>query len=246
MRWNEILVMQHPCEPVRLVVSLGHTRQQKRILSSYSMSTPLRDSRWFMFAIVLALWVSASAAFQVTMSTGDAYKPPVKSSVEKMYDRRYGETISSSRSSNPAARHQRRSSDDRRTSSAKAAHAGTLAMPQARSFEQRMRDMVLGTPATTTSHTVAPTTVGPIQERQQQRALPPNVLTIETLQDYKRVVGDEREKIVAVRFYATYCKVSVLPASGRQTVRPLYERVLRSVKVIFSLLSRYLSNSTGL
>ena len=196
--------MQHSCESsVQIDVLPLYIRKRRRIQSTFKMRSLLRDARWLTSAIMFLLWISTSAAFQVTMSTGDAYKPPVKSSVEKMYDRRYGESSSPSRSPNPAR--QRRSSDDRRTSSAKAAHAGTLSMPPARTFEQRMRDMVLGTPPATRIR-IAPT--GPIAQEQQQRALPRNVLTIETLQDYKRVVGDEREKIVAVRFYATYCKVS--------------------------------------
>ena len=198
--------MQHSCESsVQIDVLPLHIRKRRRIQSTFKMRF-LRDARWLMSAVMFTFWISTSAAFQVTMSTGDAYKPPVKSSVEKMYDRRYGESSSPRRSPNPAR--QRRSSDDRRPSSAKAAHAGTLSMPPARSFEQRMRDMVLGTPPAT-SIRIAPTVPAIAQEQQQQhRALPRNVLTIETLQDYKRVVGDEREKIVAVRFYATYCKVS--------------------------------------
>jgi len=74
---------------------------------------------------------------------------------------------------------------------------------QEKSFEQRMRDMVLG-PATTQRQQGSSTTTTAAQP--SRRNLPPNVQTVETLQDYKRVVGDEREKIVAVRFYANYCK----------------------------------------
>ena len=83
-----------------------------------------------------------------------------------------------------------------------------------------MRDMVLGSPAA----------VAPMQEQQgQQRSLPSNVQTIETLQDYKRVVGDEREKIVAVRFYATYCKVSDI---RRQRVTARCLRFLTESRVL--------------
>ena len=64
-------------------------------------------------------------------------------------------------------------------------------------FEQRMRELVLGSPKLD----APPLAPAPV------RHLPDNVQVIETLQDYKRVVGDEREKIVAVRFYASYCKV---------------------------------------
>ena len=33
-------------------------------------------------------------------------------------------------------------------------------------------------------------------------------VTLSTLEEYKKIVGDEKEKMVAVRFHATYCKVS--------------------------------------
>ena len=38
------------------------------------------------------------------------------------------------------------------------------------------------------------------------RHLPSNVVTVETLAEYKTVVGDETHKVVAVRFYAPWCK----------------------------------------
>ena len=37
---------------------------------------------------------------------------------------------------------------------------------------------------------------------------PSNVKVVRTLEDYKIAVGDERDKLVVVRFYATWCKVS--------------------------------------
>lgn len=62
-------------------------------------------------------------------------------------------------------------------------------------FERRMRNMVLGDE----------------KKRKKPRAaaanLPRNVQMITTLEDYKHVVGDEREKIVVARFYAPWCKV---------------------------------------
>jgi len=82
-------------------------------------------------------------------------------------------------------------------------------MPQPRSFEERMRDMVLGRPQSSSATSEQRRVVVQQPKQQQRRSfLPPNVQTIESLDEYKRVVGDEREKIVAVRFYATYCKVS--------------------------------------
>jgi len=34
----------------------------------------------------------------------------------------------------------------------------------------------------------------------------PNVMVIDTLEEYKTVVGDEKDRLVVVRFYATWCK----------------------------------------
>ena len=207
-----------PCTTAQLANHCSPQIRRRRTPASLTMTmTSVRDSRLLISCIVLSLlWMPTSTAFQVTMTTGSSYKPPVKSSVKKMYERRYGDAPSSSRSA--SSPQQQRSSSDRRT--AKSAHAGTLSMPQPRSFEQRMRDMVLGSPAA----------VAPMQEQQgQQRSLPSNVQTIETLQDYKRVVGDEREKIVAVRFYATYCKVSDI---RRQRVTARCLRFLTESRVL--------------
>lgn len=39
---------------------------------------------------------------------------------------------------------------------------------------------------------------------------PSNVKVVHTLEDYKTAVGDENEKLVVVRFYATWCKVGAM------------------------------------
>jgi thiol:disulfide interchange protein len=39
-------------------------------------------------------------------------------------------------------------------------------------------------------------------------ASPANVMTIKTLSDFRDVVANEKDKIIAVRFHATWCKVS--------------------------------------
>lgn len=117
-----------------------------------------------------------------------------------------------------------RSSDHRRssTSTSKSASASGAALSVpigggAESFEQRMRDMVLGTPSTIAPRRTA-TASGPV------RTLPANVQVIDTLRDYKRVVGDERDKIVAVRFFASYCKVRVRgEAVGWRMVHTMYK-----------------------
>lgn len=179
--------------------------------------------------------VRFSSAFQVQMlSDSYSYQPPVKTSVKQLQQNgRFsasGIHISSSGSgsggmssrpgssssdgSNSSVQH--RASNHQR-STAKSAFAGTLSMPTSsssssdvtvESFEQRMRDLVLGTPTSASlrgnnNGKVANAAGPPVSTRQ----LPPNVQIIETLQDYKRVVGDERNRIVAVRFYASYCKV---------------------------------------
>lgn len=74
-------------------------------------------------------------------------------------------------------------------------------------FERRMRELVLGNQRQQQ-----------LQYQQEQRVVEPdlipavrtpsNVKVIQSLQEYKEVVGDEREKLVVVRFFATYCKVS--------------------------------------
>jgi thiol-disulfide isomerase/thioredoxin len=71
-----------------------------------------------------------------------------------------------------------------------------------------MREALFGGPTTSSSSSSKVK-----QERrmvtQQQPTLhnkPSNVKTVESLQDFKTIVGDETEKLVAVRFHATYCR----------------------------------------
>jgi hypothetical protein len=45
------------------------------------------------------------------------------------------------------------------------------------------------------------------KKRPKTFAGPPNVKMVTNLQEYKKVVGEEREKIVVARFYAPWCKV---------------------------------------
>jgi len=68
-----------------------------------------------------------------------------------------------------------------------------------RSFEDRMRDMVDGGRKRRQ------------QQNRQEAKLPPNVKICRTLDEYKAVVGEERERLVATRFYAPWWYVS---ASG--------------------------------
>jgi hypothetical protein len=107
------------------------------------------------------------------------YQPPVKFSVNSLYGGRRSR-LGSSSSNTPR----------------KSAYAGTLSMPP---FEQRMREMVLRDPKESP-------TAGAGRRR---RALPKNVIEVESLQEYKEVVVGNA-KIVVVRFHASYCKVRLL------------------------------------
>jgi hypothetical protein len=130
-------------------------------------------------AIIALFGMARTSAFSLSMAQ---YQPPIKSVVGKLRDPRLeaSKTRSSSRE----------------------AYAGAMAPPSTPSFEQRMRDMVLGTQQTLKKR--APVTAGPA-----------NLITIDNLKDYKRVVGDETEKMVAVRFYAPWCRVSVEMCAAR-------------------------------
>jgi hypothetical protein len=129
------------------------------------------------------------------------YKPPVKSSVGKLHGPRFSRDLSARQGDSPS-----RSSSSSKSASAagisydyQPAASDTPSTTTDDSFERRMRDMVLGNqkqrkaPRTTTMPT---------------KKLPPNVRIVETLQEYKKVVADETESVVAVRFYAPWCKVS--------------------------------------
>jgi hypothetical protein len=162
-------------------------------------------------------WQSSTSSM-VMMAASDTgssyhrYQPPVKTSVMKnLMQGRLVKSVggngggnsnggadvgpSGSMSSSPGG------SSTSRSSTAQAAFVGAIPMTSP-TFEQRMRDLVLGTPQLQQRRNTGTSTV---QNRLRHR--PHNVQLIETLQQYKSVVGDERHKIVAVRFYATYCKV---------------------------------------
>ena len=117
-----------------------------------------------------------------------SYKPPVQSSVNKIR--------SSSLSSITGAEE-----SQRRISSKQQASAATfVATPQnnnnnnnnnGSSFEGRMRGLVFGRTN---------------KNKKTTMKLPANVCTVETLEEYKAIVGEEDTKLVCVRFYARWCK----------------------------------------
>lgn len=71
------------------------------------------------------------------------------------------------------------------------------------SFEDRMRNAVLG------GRSKEPSAAS------KAAKLPENIKVASTLDEYKNIVGGERERLVVVRFYAPWCKV-------RHVVRGFY------------------------
>jgi len=94
----------------------------------------------------------------------------------------------------------------RSTSHSKSAYAGVAPPAPQQSFQDRMRSIVIGDTDKVNA------------ERRARASLPRNVIHVSTLEDYRNVVGNEKEKIVAVRFYATYCKAC-------QAVAPLFYKL---------------------
>lgn len=65
--------------------------------------------------------------------------------------------------------------------------------PDASDFAKRMRNIALPTP--------------PKKKKiLSNGGRPSNVIEVTSLEDYKTIVADEKEKIVAVRFYAPWCR----------------------------------------
>lgn len=85
--------------------------------------------------------------------------------------------------------------------------------PNMSAFERRMRGIVLGRENKSPS---------PIKKKRNGSERPPNVRTVETLEEYKKFVGEEREKIVVVRFFATWCKSCKAMAPGFYRLSNMY------------------------
>lgn len=51
-----------------------------------------------------------------------------------------------------------------------------------------------------------------MSDRRKNLSIPSNVVSVDTLRDYKTVVGDESSRMVVVRFHATYCRACMAVA----------------------------------
>lgn len=92
-------------------------------------------------------------------------------------------------------------------------YATTLEHPPPEDFAQRMRNIAL------------PPKKQP-KNNKTAAGRPDNVLEVTSLQDYKSVVADETEKIVAVRFYAPWCRACKAAApSFYRVARELQDKV---------------------
>jgi thiol-disulfide isomerase/thioredoxin len=140
------------------------------------------------------------------------YQPPVKTSLLKQLVHGRSSSSSGVNGENDIGPESMvASGGTNRPTTSHAAFGGTLPLPSP-TFEQRMRDIVFGKSRQNKSSRSESSGTASHQRR------PSNVHVIETLQDYKTIVGDEPNQVVAVRFYATYCKAC-------QVVAPLFYRL---------------------
>lgn len=81
------------------------------------------------------------------------------------------------------------------------------------SFHKRMRDIALRREKRPSKSISMP------PKKQSNRS---RVITVESIEEYKKVVGDERNKITVVRFFATWCKSCKAMAPGFYRLSNLY------------------------
>lgn len=86
-------------------------------------------------------------------------------------------------------------------------HEPSLASPSP-SFGRRMRDLVLrrNSKRQQRQRQINNDDVGLTENEGVKNGRPRNVVVVNTLEEYKAVVADEKERMVVVRFYATWCK----------------------------------------
>jgi thiol-disulfide isomerase/thioredoxin len=132
-----------------------------------------------------------------------AYKPPVKSSVSKIRSPRWsgGSNVNGGgMSDKPQLDSLSRQPSKQRASAAASIPNDGVSRPSPRSsspqssFQERMRGVMN-----------EENERARIATRKKQ-SMPQNVFEVETLADYKALVGEESSKLVVVRFYAPWCR----------------------------------------
>jgi hypothetical protein len=173
--------------------------------------------------LIVAMLISRSSQYSI-MNMQD-YRPPVKSSVKTLHSDRQSSAQSTTRTSrhHTSEKTLLGKQQQKRRFSWKSSHAGGISVPLpdsllshgVQSFERRMRELVLGAQRTQSNKELIQQ-----QHQHQQQAqttelyvmneitgVPSNVKVINSLEEYRQVVGEERELLVVVRFFASYCKV---------------------------------------
>ncbi|KAL7559430.1 hypothetical protein ACA910_009990 [Epithemia clementina (nom. ined.)] len=196
----------------------------------FSFSLAFASSRWnFKNAFrITMLWMLFNPlicrAFSlVSPITRDA-RPPVRLSLRKPYDPRNRGNKSGAGLPSPDQFNAKKDNQYRKTSSSQSAVAGGTSYASASSrqgpssFEQRMRDALFRQDSPrrnrrTEGNQQLEEEASPTADS-RVTAHPPNLITINSLSEYKRVVGEELDRVVAVRFHAPYCRAcrAVTPA----------------------------------
>jgi hypothetical protein len=140
--------------------------------------------------------VAVVGGFQIPIMV---YRPPVKSSVSKL--------LHGSGGPNKGGISPPRGGGGGASSGVQNAHAIAYGAPppasastSVSSFERRMREIVLGKSRPSSKSLVDSLPEAPLP-------LPSNVHLVQTLADYKKLVGEETSRMVVVRFYASWCRV---------------------------------------
>ena len=135
------------------------------------------------------LLFSSASSFSLQMD----YKPPVQSSVSKLRNSRFRSSTTSTN---------KKSSTSNQAAASYVSTPQEVATSSTGTFEDRMRGLVFGKKKEQS-------------QAKETRNLPANVFVVDNLQEYKRVVGEETSRVVAVRFYAPWCKACA-------AVKPLF------------------------
>jgi len=83
-------------------------------------------------------------------------------------------------------------------------------------FQKRMRKLVVGKPASATEK----------NRMRRNKNTPENLRIVETLEEYKKVIKGNNDKIVVVRFYAPWCKACKAIAPAYYRLAGVYKNTL--------------------